>query len=95
MTLNVFCIQWCKQTKRHCHASSGHLKEVKNDVKQLSGKKMVVITYDRWKFMRGSDYRAVTLKILLLLISGTTMGGGRRWRFDSINTICSLTVIWT
>ena len=56
---------------------------------------MVVVTYDRWKFMRGSDYRAVTLKILLLLISGTTMGGGRRWRFDSINTICSLTVIWT
>ena len=56
---------------------------------------MVVVTYDRWKFMRGSDYRAVTLKILLLLISGTTMGGGCRWRFDCINTICSLTVIWT
>ena len=84
-------MQWCKQTKRHHHTPSGHLKEVKNYVKQLSGKKVVVVTYDRWKFMRGSDYRAVTLKILLLVISGTTMGGGEIY----INTICSLTVIWT
>ena len=48
------------------NASSGCLQEVKNNGKSL--KKVVAVTYGRCLFTRGSDFKALTQKVLVFWI---------------------------
>ena len=48
--------------------------------------KSVAFAYQRWSFMKGSNYR----EILVFGINGhlREVRGGGTWRFDSINILC-------
>ena len=60
--------------------SCGHLQEVKKGGKSLNHKRqiMLAVPYGRWSLTRGSNWKALTGKVLVFRI------GGHIWRFDYI-----------
>ena len=56
--------------------SSGRLQEIKTNEKLL-----VAVSYERWPFTRGYNYRALTGKFGVL-DRWLLMGGGCIWRFE-------------
>ena len=76
--------------QRSVNALCSHLQEVKNNGKSLNfrAQKVVAVAYRSWSFTRGSNFKALTGKILVYgRLTLTT--GGHTWRFDCI-TIDSL-----
>ena len=65
MLSHDLCIHWDR--KMHQVVANKRWKTVTT---KLWGQKVVAFAYERWSFTRGSNYRAVTGKILMFWISG-------------------------
>ena len=71
------------------------IRKQKNSLWSPGYQKAVAVAKERWSFTRGSNYRALPGKVLVVLIhtgGWSLTRGGRRWRFGQYTNFCQFVI---